>query len=259
VVSKNIDYKPIKDLQTLLIIFLIIAFIFFFILGLFLGKLFVAPMKESMESMNRFIQDTTHELNTPISTILSNIELLDTIYNCEAKEEMKRIEIASKTLSRLYDDLTYLKLNHKYHTKIEHINISQLLHERIEFFSTMIEAKSLVLKLYITDEIFIDIDINDAIRLIDNILSNAIKYNKKRGELIILLNSKIFKISNSGFGIQEQDLKVIYNRFRRANSNEGGFGIGLDIIQTIIKRYEFKFNITSKENIYTEAILEWKR
>jgi two-component system OmpR family sensor kinase len=259
IVSKKIDYKPIKDLETLLIIFLIVAFVFFFLLGLFLGKLFVAPMKESMESMDRFIQDTTHELNTPISTILSNIELLDTIYNCEAKEEMKRIEIASKTLSRLYDDLTYLKLNHKYHTKIEHINISQLLHERIEFFSTMIEAKYLVLDLGIEDDIFIDIDNNDAIRLIDNILSNAIKYNKKRGELKIILNSEIFTISNSGFGIQEQDLKIIYNRFSRANSNEGGFGIGLDIIQTIIKRYGFKFNITSKENIYTEAKLEWKR
>jgi len=259
VVSKNIDYKPIKDLQTLLIIFLIIAFIFFFLLGLFLGKLFVAPMKESMESMNRFIQDTTHELNTPISTILSNIELLDTIYNCEAKEEMKRIEIASKTLSRLYEDLTYLKLNHKYHTKIEHIDISQILYERIDFFSTMIEAKSLVLELNIKNSTFIDIDKNDAIRLIDNILSNAIKYNKKQGELKIELNSKIFKVYNSGFGIQEKDLKGIYNRFSRGNSSEGGFGIGLDIIQTIIKRYEFDFKITSKENIYTEAKLKWKR
>jgi len=40
-------------------------------------------MKESIENMNRFIEDTTHELNTPISTILTNIELLETLYDCE--------------------------------------------------------------------------------------------------------------------------------------------------------------------------------
>jgi len=259
VISKKIDYKPIDNLQKLLLIFLIIAFVFFFLLGLFLGRLFVAPMKESMESMNRFIQDTTHELNTPISTILSNIELLETIYNCEAKEEMKRIEIASKTLSRLYEDLTYLKLNHRYHIEIEHLNISKLLYERIEFFSTMIEAKSLILNLRIDEDVSIDIDKNDAIRLVDNILSNAIKYNKKGGDLKIELSSKIFIVHNSGIGIQERDLKSIYDRFNRANSSEGGFGIGLDIIQTIIKRYEFDFKITSKEHIYTEAKLKWKR
>ena len=257
VISKKIDFKPINNLKKLLYLFLIIAFVFFLILGIFLGKLFVAPMKSSIENMNKFIQDTTHELNTPISIILTNIELLDDLYQCEGKEEMKRIEIASKTLSRLYEDLTYLKLNHNYIIEKEDINFSKLLKERVEFFLTMIESKSLILELDIEDDIIVNIDKNDAIRLIDNILSNAIKYNKKMGELKIVLNAKLFEISNSGIGIKDEDLKIIYNRFSRANKNEGGFGIGLDIIQTIIKRYNFKFNITSKKNLYTKVSLKW--
>jgi hypothetical protein len=52
----------------------------------------------TIENMNRFIEDTTNEFNTPISTILTNIELLDPLYECEGKQEMKRIEIASKPL-----------------------------------------------------------------------------------------------------------------------------------------------------------------
>ncbi len=256
-ISKDINFKPIINLQKLLSLFLIIAFIFFFILGIFLGKLFVAPMKASIENMNKFIQDTTHELNTPISIILTNIELLDDLYQCEGKEEMKRIEIASKALSCLYEDLTYLKLNHNYIIEIKNINFSQLLNERVEFFLTMIESKSLILELNIENNIIISIDNNDAIRLIDNILSNAIKYNKKMGDLKIILNSRTFEIYNSGIGIKDKDLKMIYNRFSRANINEGGFGIGLDIIQTIVKRYNFTLSITSKEKIYTKVNLQW--
>ena len=257
VVSNRIDQKPIQNLQKLLTLFLLIAFIFFTILGLFLGRLFVAPMKESMDGLNRFIQDTTHELNTPISTILTNIELLETIYNCEGKKEMKRIEIASKTLSRLYEDLTYLKLNHNYHRDIKPTDITQIVYERIDFFSTMIESKSLNIQLHIKPNIQIDIDKNDAIRLIDNILSNAIKYNIVNGELKIELNRNRFEVYNSGIGIKEKDLQTIHQRFSRANQSEGGFGIGLDIIQYIVKLYNFQFNIESIENSYTKVTIKW--
>lgn len=256
-VSKTINQEPIIHLQKILALFLLIALIFFTLLGLFLGKLFVAPMKESIEGMNRFIQDTTHELNTPISTILTNIELLDTIYNCEGKNERKRIEIASKTLSRLYEDLTYLKLNHNYHRDIVSLNITEILYERIDFFYTMIKAKSLNLELNIEPNVILDIDQNDAIRLIDNILSNAIKYNKKGGDLKIILGLNIFEVYNSGIGIKKEDLRTIHYRFSRGSQSEGGFGIGLDIIQYIVKQYKFKFSIKSIQNSYTKVNLKW--
>ena len=67
-------------------------------------------MRDSLKQMNRFIQDTTHELNTPISTILTNIEMIETFSGEEKSTELKRIEIASKTLSRIYDDLDLFKL-----------------------------------------------------------------------------------------------------------------------------------------------------
>jgi two-component system OmpR family sensor kinase len=257
VVSNQINRKPISNLQKLLALFLFVAFIFFAILGVFLGRLFVAPMKESMESMNRFIEDTTHELNTPISTILTNIELLETLYNCEGKSEMKRIDIASKTLSRLYEDLTYLKLNHNYHRDIREIDVSLVLYERVDFFKTIIEAKELNIILEIKPNIIIEIDQNDAIRLIDNILSNAIKYNKKNGDLKIYLTRDSLEVYNSGIGIREDELKKIEERFSRANQSEGGFGIGLDIIKHIVKRYDFRFSIKSIQNQYTEVKIKW--
>lgn len=106
---------------------ILIKHIFFALLGLFLGKLFIAPMRESIEKMNHFIQDGTHELNTPISTILANIEMLETFGKCEKSDELQRIEMASKTLSLIYEDLTYLNLNYNYYRNIESLDISGII------------------------------------------------------------------------------------------------------------------------------------
>ena len=257
VIARTVNQEPIDNLLKMSILFLFVAGFFFTVLGIFLGKLFIEPMKESMENMNRFIEDTTHEFNTPISTILTNIELLDTLYDCEGKQEMKRIEIASKTLSRLYEDLSYLKLNHNYHRQVEALNITQLTHERIEYFYTLIEAKQLKLTLDIEKSIMLSIDKNDAIRMIDNLLSNAIKYNKKYGNLDILLTAEKLSITDSGVGIKKENIELIRGRFKRANRSEGGFGIGLDIVGQVVERYDFKFNIVSIYNKKTEVIIRW--
>ncbi len=259
VLSHPINQDPIKELRNLLMLFLLIAGLFFTLLGIFLGRLFIKPMRESMEQMNRFIEDTTHELNTPISTILTNIELLETLYSCEGKEERKRIEIASKTLSRLYEDLTYLKLNHNYHREIEALNIGELLIERIEYFQTIIEAKSLQLTKRIKESIIINMDKNDAIRLLDNLISNAIKYNQKNGILKVELSDNYLTIYNSGIGIKEENLQRIHQRFSRANQSEGGFGVGLDIVQQVVQRYHFIFEIQSQYNHHTEVSIRWEK
>jgi two-component system OmpR family sensor kinase len=258
-ISKSINQEPINDLINMSILFMFIAGILFTLLGLFLGKLFIAPMKESIEKMNMFIEDTTHEFNTPISTILTNIELINTFYDCEGKQELKRIEIASKTLSRLYEDLTYLRLNHNYHREIEALDISVLLEDRIEYFKTLAESKKLKITQEVDEHIILDIDKNDAIRLMDNILSNAIKYNIKEGDIDIKLDAKNLSITNSGLGIKKEDMELIKNRFKRANASEGGFGIGLDIISQVVERYGFKFTIESTYNKSTKVEIEWKK
>jgi len=236
---------------------MLLALFMFMLLGYFLGRLFTAPMRESYEKLNSFIEDTTHELNTPISTILTNIELLDTLYECEGKQERKRIEIASKTLSRLYDDLTYLKLSHIHHRDIKSIDISQLLHERLLYFSSMIEAKKLNLKTDISPSVKLMIDENDALRLIDNLLSNAIKYNKQKGELKIILDFSHLSIEDTGVGMNKKEIDKIFKRFERSNESEGGFGIGMDIVNQIISHYEYKIEIKSKKTKGTKVSIIW--
>ena len=258
VLATPVDEAALSKLRENILLFMFAAGIFFVILGYFLGRLFIAPMRDAIGMMNRFIQDTTHELNTPVSTILTNLELIQALNKCNgAKEEMQRIEIASKTISRIYDDLTYLKLNHAYHRDIRPLNISALLQERIAYFSAAISAKQLQLKTEIADDVVVPMDQDDALRLIDNLLSNAIKYNRTGGDLRITLSQEALRIVDSGEGMDEETLKRVHRRFVRANSSEGGFGIGLDIVHQVIRNYQFDITFRSKRHEGTEVIITW--
>ncbi len=258
--SRKIDHAPIRNLQRNILLFMIGGGLFFSILGYFLGRLFIAPMRESIERMNHFIQDTTHELNTPISTILTNVEMIEALDKCEeGQEELKRIEIASKTLSRIYDDLTYLNLNHEYHRNIVKVDVSELVKERISYFETTAKAKNIEIRGEITPGIRLMIDRNDALRLVDNLLSNAIKYNRMGGKIAIVLDEKCFAIEDTGVGIDRRDLARITERFGRANKSEGGFGIGLDIVRQVVNNYGFELSIDSQTNRGTKVWVCWRK
>ena len=259
VVHKELDQKPIVELQKSIAWFLFGAGIFFTLLGVFLGRLFVAPMRESMERMNSFIQDTTHELNTPISTILTNIEMLETFGKCDKNNELQRIEIASKTLSRIYDDLTYLNFNHEYYRSIKTINISEFIKERMLYFTVMAEYKRLKIEMTIDENVTLEIDKNDLTRLVDNLISNAIKYNKQEGLLKLSLTKTSLSVTDTGVGIQKKDLDTIVCRFKRANKSEGGFGIGLDIVNQVVESYGFALDIHSKVGKGTEVVVRWEK
>ena len=136
--------------------------------------------------------------------------------------------------------------------------MSQLLEERMVYFSSMIEAKRLETILHITPNVLLQIDKNDAIRLIDNLISNAIKYNKTKGTLTVTLTQKMFSVKDTGIGIKKEDMGMILQRFKRAENSEGGFGIGLDIVNQVVNAYNAKLKIKSEFKEGTEVRVKWE-
>jgi len=259
VVTSKIYFTPIDKLKIRLITFMLFVFLLLTILGLYLGKLFIAPMKESINKINNFIQDATHELNTPISTILTNLELIEDLTpQKELKKPLKRVEIASKSLSKIYNDLSYLQLNHNYHKNIKRVRADKILKERLEYFKLFIEAKNIKLKTNIKPTT-LNIDTEDLVRLIDNLISNAIKYNINGGKLEVLINNTKFIVKDSGIGINKEDLDKILERYKRANKSEGGFGIGLNIVDKIVKSYGYNLEIDSILDKGTTITILWSR
>jgi two-component system OmpR family sensor kinase len=105
----------------------------------------------------------------------------------------------------------------------------------------------------------LQIDKNDAIRLVDNLISNAIKYNRSKGLLYVTLTEDLFSVKDKGIGIRSKDLSTILQRFKRANKSEGGFGIGLDIVNQVVGSYGFVLEINSKEGEGTEVSVKWEK
>lgn len=231
--------------------------ILFLVVGYFLLRLFLRPMKEAIKLLDRFIKDTTHELNTPLCAIMSNIEMIDEQKLDEkTKIKLKRINIGAKTVSNLYQDLVYITLGHKVATNIQNIQLSTLLNERIEYFSINITAKELAI---ITDikSSFIYADTLKITKLIDNLLSNAIKYNRKNGTLHVKLDTGFLQICNSGKSIQKDKINAMFERYTRGCEEVGGFGIGLHIVAMVAKEFNIDIKVEQNKGDGTCISLFW--
>ncbi|MDD5052384.1 MAG: HAMP domain-containing sensor histidine kinase [Sulfuricurvum sp.] len=247
--------------QTLEITLISGAILFLMLVGVgfFLSRLILRPMNEAIALLDDFIKDTTHELNTPVSAILTNIEALETTeFSPSVQKKIKRIEIASRTISTLYDDLTYLVLNHDLAIENTKLDLTLLLHERLEYFRHRIEQKKISLELNVHEQIYLTIDTTKATRLIDNLLSNAIKYNTIGGEIFITLNEGILCIKDNGIGIPESMIERVFERYTRADKSVGGFGIGLNIVAMIAKDYNLQITIDSEEKKGTKICVGWE-
>jgi len=258
--TTKLDKTPLEALRLKIALATLFAVIFIAIIAMWLGRLFLAPIKETIELLERFIQDTTHELNTPISTILTNIELIKSMYKeLENSKELNRIEVASKRLSRLYDDLVYLQLRHQKRREIEKIELDRLLRERLAYFEPLVKRKAIVLNLNISSSVILEIDKEDAMRIIDNIISNAIKYTNYQGSIYIELNKEAFIVKDSGIGMDKEEIKRATKRFFRADRGVGGFGLGLSIVSELIDYYGMRLIINSKKGVGTEVKILWQR
>lgn len=235
------------------LIFSILVVIGYFLLGLLLR-----PMKDTIALLDRFIKDTTHELNTPVNAILSNIEMMDLQSLDESMlKKIKRITIASKTISNLYDDLTYLVLSHKILSQDETIDLKLLLEERLEYFSLLFESKKIQLSHTLEEGIYLTIDRKKITKLIDNILSNAIKYNKIGGVIEVILSQQSIAIKDSGRGIEKSQINQVFERYSRFDRSVGGFGIGLSIVASIAKEYALHVKLNSVLNEGTTVRISW--
>lgn len=242
-IKENLLHKTINELQSNIFFLFILVYAILSLIGFYLARLFLQPIKDEREKLNNFIKDTTHELNTPISAILMSSEKEEL-----SKKQIDRIKLAVQKISEIYKDLTYTFLEEKEdNVEIKEINLNQVIKEQLKYFDVLAEKKKIKIITDLEDFNYL-IDENDFTRLFNNIVSNAIKYNKLKGTINIELKNNILSIKDTGKGIQEDKIKDIFKRYYRATNESGGFGIGLNIVQNICLKYNIKFQVNSKTN-----------
>ncbi len=240
VVEEMMFSHMIKDFTTKVIVVFFALFALLSAIGYWLAKLFIKPIQYERQKLNTFIKDSTHELNTPITALLMSTSSP----NLTSEKNIQRIKLSAKRVSELYEDLTYLFLREE--VKVEEmIAFDKVLQEQINYLKPFADKKSIMIEEHIEELDFL-IDKESAMRLVSNLLSNAIKYSEQGDKIEITLKDRQLIVKDNGIGIEEEKLKDIFERFYRATSTSGGFGIGLDMVRTIAQRYAIMIDVKSK-------------
>ena len=227
-----------------------------------------AEEKLEAEKQNKeLISNISHDLKTPITAVKGYVEgLMDGVADTPEKQEkyIRTIYNKANDMERLINELTfYSKIDTNripYH--FDRINVNDYFADCIEELSIELEEQNIELAYfnYVDESVQVIADAEQIKRVINNIVSNSIKYiDKPKGYINIRVKDVgdfiQVEIEDNGKGIATKDLPLIFNRFYRTdasrNSSKGGSGIGLSIVKKIVEDHGGKVWATSKENTGT--------
>ena len=238
--------QSIKNLKYLIYLTIFISSIFIAFIGYLLSRLLLKPVNEKIKQIDRFIKDSAHEINTPVTALLMSVSALK---KKGLKEEklLKHISISSKQISNIYNTLSDVAFSDiKDREKVVKFDLKKEVQKSIAFYQEIAEAKNIK----IVDDLkslYVKMDKESANKLINNLLSNAIKYSYNGKTVKVKLSKNRLSIEDEGIGISEENQQEILKRYKRGTDLIGGFGIGLDIVNSICKKYDIKLTINSKE------------
>jgi signal transduction histidine kinase len=201
-------------------------------------------VEATITTLQRFISDAAHELNTPLTALRTNLELIpeerDRItqqsYVDHALQQTKRLEELTGALL----DLSKLESG-TLDEEVGLFNLSQLIHEESERYASMAEQKGIEFSLDLPGEEIQMMGRSNQIRIaVSNLLDNAIKFTPEGGSVIIGIKTEGTSIrlwvEDTGIGIPDGEMPHLFQRFHRAPnaSTYPGNGLGLAIVKTIV-------------------------
>ncbi len=194
------------------------------------------PLRKALHLTQEFSRDILHDFNTPLSSLRLNVSLLN-VSESETKK-IQRIERSIETMISLGNNLRSYLEGHP--LQKEHIDLHTLLEDRIATIQKLYPSVSFIL-----DSATLSINANpDAItRILDNLLSNACKYNKENGSVWISINSttKTLHIDDNGKGIEHPE--KVFDRFYK--EHERGLGLGLHIVKKLCDELKIPIHVKS--------------
>lgn len=202
-----------------------------------------------LKNQKLFLRHAVHETNTPLSVIMSNIELHEMQHG--KSDYLSNIEVAMKNIFSIYDDLSYLVKKDQVSYKVHYIDLVDFLRNRIYFFEKVANQMKSKFDFDINkEELLIEFNDTKLQRIIDNTLTNAIKYTYE-GEAILVKLEKInknFHFSVSSHSTMIQNPKKIFEEYYREEKSQEGFGLGLNLVKRICDEEGVIIKLVSNEN-----------
>lgn len=213
-----------------------------------------------------FLQNASHELKTPLTTIVGYSELLSNSLITDKKEQKKALDVItseSKRMRTVIDDMLSLATleNDEKPNPLTPLNAKRAVEDVVSSLSLIAKEKKITIETHLED-VTLNILPTDFDRLVRNLVSNAIFYNHEGGHVILRLNSFSFSCEDDGIGIDEKYQQRIFERFFRVDKSrsrkDGGTGLGLAIVKHICLNYNYRIQLVSHIQEGSKFIIYFK-
>ena len=243
--------------------FLLTSFLVLFgsgviILGLFilLSKRAVKPVAESYEKQKQFITDANHELKTPLTLILANLDIAEA--ELGNNEWLDDIRIEGKRMTELVNQLVALSRMDENEQKIDavQLQLSDIVADTVSDFSVLASENEKTLSAEIEPSLTLTGDETLIRRLLSILLDNALKYCDAGGEITVSLKRKhhiVLTVENTYKDIDNLELDRLFDRFYRADKARtftGGYGVGLSIAKSIAEKHHGEITAYKKDGTH---------
>ncbi|MCI6190990.1 MAG: HAMP domain-containing histidine kinase [Clostridium sp.] len=233
----------------------------------------VEVQKRNLDLQENFLINISHDLRSPVNSILSVLQCLKYLNGDNSKEIKEKTNEYRKIIKR--NSLKIIKLidnlidttkleGESYNlnkTNIDIVNVVESIVDSIEVYANQ-KNINIIFDTNV-EEFIINADLEAIDRIVMNLLSNAIKFSPLNETIEVTLNAKKDKVQiyvkDNGMGIAEEEQKKIFNRFEQATNSkriEGkGSGIGLDLVSYLVKAHGGNIELKSKLNEGSEFIV----
>ena len=222
------------------------------------------PIKKSYQHLRQFTADASHEISNPLTAIMTTVQLMQSHseeFSPDLVRKVATISSASDQIKRLVEDLRFLSQtdSHARPSGLEYptIPLDEILEDIADNFETQAYRKELGFEFHLSPDVSIKGDSHQLKRLFSNLLENAIKYTTNGGIVKVFLEKHkkfaVVRVEDSGVGIPQEYIPYIFQRFWRAESarsyDKNGLGLGLSIVQAIVKGHKGKIEVDSKVGV----------
>jgi signal transduction histidine kinase len=246
--AKKFEEDTHKIFYILLVKFILLTFLLF-ILALFFTFYSLKPIRKALQLNDEFIKDILHDFNTPITSMVLNMEMLEP--TVKTNPFIKRLSQGLDNMVLLQNNLRcFLTLSVSQNSEVD---IALLVKNRLHYMQNIYPKIKFT---YYKKSNLIKISNSDLlIRIIDNLLSNAGKYNKIKGKVDVIVENNIITIADTGKGIK--DVSRVLERYY--TEQDRGLGIGLHIVNKLLLELHIKMTIESTVDIGTKIILDFSQ
>lgn len=226
------------------------------ILIFLLSKKAVKPIAESYEKQKQFITDANHELKTPLTLILANLDIAES--ELGNNEWLDDIRSEGHRMTELVNQLVALsRMDEDGHKmNISTVLFGELVSDTVLEFEPLAKDREKKLISSIDKDITYEGDEALLHRLIGILMDNAIKYCDQEGEISVVLRRSrrvVLTVENTYAAVNEIELDRLFDRFYRADKARkftGGYGVGLSMAKAIVEKHKGEITSYKKDNMH---------